>query len=147
LTINHKLQQLCFDNCDIVTVNGGYAALTRTLCNSLSILSTFNSNHSLEEIDFEIYDNEDEEQLLYDVLPEELTSLLQINKENNKNQAARLKIIKTHLNDNSIKMEPFAKMAVSVRPHAIAWMAKDMHLYQFLRAMPSLLENVKMKVT
>jgi hypothetical protein len=34
-------------------------------------------------------------------------------------------------------------MAVNVRPHAIAWMAKDMHVYEFLRAMPSLLEKVE----
>jgi hypothetical protein len=127
LTINHKLRELDMywydDTSNQSKVTSiGYDALSCTLCNSSSILSTFNSNHSLEEIDFEIYDNEDEEQLLCDFLSEELTSLLQINKENNKNQAARLKIIMSH---------------------AIAWMAKDMHVYQFLRAMPSLLEKVE----
>jgi hypothetical protein len=76
-------------------------------------------------------------------LPEELTSQLQINKYNNMNKAARLKIIMSHFSGNDIKMEPFAKMAIIVRPHAIAWMAKDMHLYRFLRAMPSLLEKVE----
>jgi hypothetical protein len=76
-------------------------------------------------------------------LPEELTSLLQINKYNNMNKAARLKIIMSHFSGNDIKMEPFAKMVVNVRPHAIEWMAKDMHLYEFLRAMPSLLEKVE----
>jgi hypothetical protein len=35
------------------------------------------------------------------------------------------------------------KMDANVRPHAIAWMAKDMHVYQFLRTMPSLLEKVE----
>jgi hypothetical protein len=39
-------------------------------------------------------------------------------------------------------MQPFGEMNLSVRPHAIAsWMAKDMHLYELLRAMPSLLEQ------
>jgi hypothetical protein len=129
LTNNRKLQQLCIGNCDSVTVNGGYAALTRTLCNKSSILRTYHSNHTLNMLNGNFF------------LPEELTSLLQINKYNNMNQAARLKIIKTHFSGNDIKMEPFTKIAVSVRPHAIAWMAKDMHLYEFLRAMPSLLEK------
>jgi hypothetical protein len=147
LTINHRLQKLGMYWCDDTSnqskvTSNGYDTFTCTLCNSSSILSTFNSNHSLEEVSFEVYDNEFE-QLLCDVLPEELTTLLQINKENNKNQAARLKIIKTHFSGNDIKMEPFAKMAVNVRPHAIEWMAKDMHLYEFLRAMPSLLEKVE----
>ena len=135
LTTNHKLQQLSFGNCD--SVNGGYAALTRTLCNKSSILSTYRSNHTLNMFDAREYPLLDGSMFL----PEELTSLLQINKESNKNQAARLKIIKTHFSGNDIKMEPFTKIAVSARPHAIAWMAKDMHLYRFLRAMPSLLEK------
>jgi hypothetical protein len=145
LTINHRLRGLDMSWCDDTSNQSkvtsiGYDTFTCTLCNSSSILSTFNSNHTLEEVDFEVYDNEFE-QLLCDFLSEELTSLLQINRENNKNQAARLKIIKTHFSGNDIKMEPFAKMAIIVRPHAIAWMAKDMHLYRFLRAMPSLLEK------
>jgi hypothetical protein len=147
LTINHRLRGLDMSWCDDTSNQSkvtsiGYDTFTCTLCNSSSILSTFNSNHTLEEVDFEVYDNEFE-QLLFDFLPEELTFLLQINKENNKNQAACLKIINTHFNDISIKMEPFTNMAVNVRPHAIAWMAKDMHVYEFLRAMPSLLEKVE----
>jgi hypothetical protein len=74
-------------------------------------------------------------------VPKKLRSLLHINRENCPSQAARLKIIKTHFSGNDIKMEPFAKMAVNVRPHAIEWMAKDMHLYELLRAMPSLLDQ------
>ena len=124
LATNNTLKRLW-----LCGVNGGYAAFTRILCNKSSILSTYQSNHTLNMLNGNMF------------LPEELTSLLQINKENNKNQAARLKIIKTHFSGNDIKMEPFTKIAVSVRLHAIAWMAKDMHLYEFLRAMPSLLEK------
>ena len=32
-------------------------------------------------------------------------------------------------------------MDLSARPHAIAWMARDEHGYQLLRAKPSLLEQ------
>jgi hypothetical protein len=41
-------------------------------------------------------------------------------------------------------MQPFMNMEVGVHPHAIAWMARDYHLHQFLRAMPSLLVKVLM---
>ena len=141
LTINHKLQKLRIhfeegiqpQRFNTITVNGGYAALTRTLCNKSSILSTYHSNHILEELCGDPWDTR--------FLPEQLTTLLHINRENCPSQAARLKIIKTYFCGNIIKMEPFTKMAVSVRPHAIAWMAKDIHVYEFLRAMPSLLEK------
>jgi hypothetical protein len=167
LTINSKLRDLKISLCDdyddddnddddndpnpladnIIT-SMGYDALTCMLCNNRSILSTFNSNHSLEKIILEIFaydedNDEDEEEQIMAKLPEELKTLLQINKENYKSQAARLKIINTHFSGNDINMEPFMKMDVDIRPHAIGWMAKDMHVYQFLRAMPSLLEKVE----
>jgi len=132
LATNNTLKRLW-----LCGVHGGYAAFTHTLCNKSSILSTYHSNHTLNMLyarEYPLLDGSTG-------LPEELTSLLQINKENNKNQAARLKIIKTHFSGNDIKMEPFTKIAVGARPHAIAWMAKDMHFYEFLRAMPSLLEK------
>jgi hypothetical protein len=172
LTINSKLRELniehLFDDddndddndpnplADNIITSIGYDALTCMMCNKRSILSTFNSNHSLEKIILDIFaydddDDDDEEEEEYEdedeqlmaKLPIELKTLLQINKENNKSQAARLKIINTHFSGNDINMEPFMKMDVNVRPHAIAWMAKDMHVYQFLRAMPLLLEKVE----
>jgi hypothetical protein len=39
-------------------------------------------------------------------------------------------------------MQPFMEMNLNVRPHAIAWMAKDERGYELLRAMPSLLERI-----
>jgi hypothetical protein len=126
LTSNRKLRELEF----MCSNRFGCAALPQTLCNKSSIISTFNSNHTLERICGGMV-----------FVPEELTSLLRINRENSVSQAARLKIIKTHFSGNNINMEPFNKMAVNVRPHAIEWMAKDMHLYELLRAMPSLLDQ------
>ncbi len=60
-----------------------YTAFTHTLCNNASILSTYQSNHSLVK-------------LSYNVRPllENLISLLRINRENSTSQAARIKIIK-----------------------------------------------------
>lgn len=42
-----------------------------------------------------------------------------------------------------INMQHFMDMNLSIRPHAIAWMVKDnSHIYQLLRVVPSLLEQV-----
>ena len=107
-----------------------YEPMANILCNNSSILNTFNSNHTLEIVCDKWNDS---------LLP--LKSLLQINRENSVKAAARLKIIKKHFSGSEINMQPFMEMNLNVRPHAIAWMAKDMHLYELLRAMPSLLEQ------
>lgn len=110
--------------------------MTRIMCYDSSILSTFNSNHTLERLCSDVHTP----------LPEDLRSLLWINEENYPSQAARLKIIKTHLSEHEINMQPFMDMSLSIRPHAIAWMAKDdSQIYQFLRAMPSLPTQVGSK--
>ena len=45
-----------------------------------------------------------------------------------------------------INMQRFMDMNLSIRPHAIAWMDKDnSHIYQLLRVVPSLLEQVGSK--
>ena len=115
-----------------------YDALIHTLCNTSSILRTFNSNHTLERI----FDKGNLDKLLYS---NDLVCLLRLNRENSKSQAARLKIIKTHFSGSKVNDQPFNidRMKLYVRPHAIAWMAKDEHLYQFLRAMPWLLSKVE----
>jgi hypothetical protein len=116
----------------------GYMALTSILRNSSSIMSTYHSNHTLERV----WPGSDDENWPFaeSLLPEGLISLLRLNRDNSESQAARLKIIETHFSGREINMLPFMGMTLSVRPHAIAWMARDNHLYQFLRAMPSLLE-------
>jgi hypothetical protein len=116
---------------DRVRVGDGYAAITNLLCDTPSILNTFNSNHTLEKICGEYKERS---------LPNDLSSLLRLNREYSVSEAARLKIFKSHFSGYEINMQPFMEMNLNVRPHAIAWMAKDMHLYELLRAMPSLLE-------
>ena len=108
-----------------------YAPMANILCNNSSILNTFNSNHTLEIV-CDMWNDS--------LLP--LKSLLQINRENSVSAAARIKIINTHFSGSEINMQPFMVMSLSVRRHTIAWMAKDMHLYELLRAMPSLLERI-----
>ena len=110
----------------------GYAAFTRLLCNSSSIMSTYQSNHTLTRLcDRSCLKN----------LPEDLRFLLQLNEKNSVSQAARLKIIKTHFSGSEINMQPFISMDLCVRPHAIAWMVRDVNAFHLLRALPMLLEN------
>jgi Ran GTPase-activating protein (RanGAP) involved in mRNA processing and transport len=111
----------------------GYAAMNNMLCNTSSILNTFNSNHTLEMLCYEF----DE----FDKNPLPFESSLKINRENSVSAAARLKIINTHFSGSEINMRPFVEMNLSVRPHAIAWMARDENVYELLRAMPSLLDQ------
>jgi len=88
-------------------------------------------------------------------LPEDLRSLLRLNRENSKSQSARLKIINVHFSGSNVNLQPFIAMELQVLPHTIAWMGRDgiddndeittetngrSLLYQFLRGMPSLFE-------
>ena len=107
-------------------------ALLNVLCNKSSIDATFNSNHTLQRvIDPQYLDGEGESEL-----PSDLTILLKLNRENNKAEAARRKILDVHFS-GSFSMQLFINMELKSFPHFIAWMARDEHgsslLYQIVR--------------
>jgi hypothetical protein len=113
----------------------GYAAFPHILCNSSSILSTFSSNHSLERLCSICNER---------TLPEDLRSLLRINKDNSNSQAARTKIIRTHFRGISINTQIFSDVELHVLPTAISWMGRDDGsdvLFAFIRSMPQLCET------
>ena len=70
-------------------------------------------------------------------MPSDLRSLLQLNRENTKIEAARRKILQCHFSGSDISIQPFIAMDLNALPHAIAWMARDEHgsslLYTFAR--------------
>jgi len=137
LVNNKMLRELelpVYDFNDITSVitSVGYAAFTRLLCDSSSIMSTYQSNHTLKKIC---------DRYCLRNLPEDLRFLLQLNEKNTVSQAARLKIIKTHFSGSEINMQPFMDMDLCVRPHALAWMVRDENAFHLLRALPMLLEN------
>jgi hypothetical protein len=80
------------------------------------------------------------------LLPEDLRSLLQINRNHITRDAARIKIIKTHFSDSVINVKPFTDMPTKVFPYSIAWMGRDVPgmsvLYQFIRSMPTLPKKI-----
>ena len=133
---NKKLKKLMLDHRSV-----DWEHLMNLLCNADSIMDTYNSNHILEKLGCE-----DAE---VDVpLPEEVESLLQINRESSPSQAARLKIIKTHFNGGFVT-QTFVGMDLNVLPHAMAWMGRDGragdvdgHYFRFIKSISSLFENV-----
>jgi hypothetical protein len=149
LANNHMLKdlnlELNFHFLDRQITSVGYAALSHMLCNKSSILSTFHSNNTLEKICHGKI-QEGVRELVDVLLPEDLRSLLQINRNHSTRDAARIKIIMTHFSDSVINVKPFTDMPNKVFPYAIAWMAKDVPgmsvLYQFIRSMPTLPKKV-----
>ena len=132
LVNNKVLRELELGNDFSGITSIGYAAFTRLLCNSSSIMSTYQSNHTLTRLcDRSCLKNP----------PEDLRFLLQLNEKNSVSQAARLKIIKTHFSGSEINMQSFMNMDLCVRPHAIAWMVRDETAFHLLRAVPMLLDN------
>jgi len=137
LANNNLLREL---NLDLENVScDGYAAFNNILCNNASILRTYQSNHSFEKL----CRTDDESSL-----PKNLRSLLRINRENSNNQAARIKIIKTHFSGSNINTQIFARMEVNVLPTVIAWMGRDGRsdgngdlLFAFLWSMPLLCDT------
>ena len=105
LASNSSLKELELDLCNYSSgvTSEGYAALTRMLCNSSSIVSTYHSNHTTKKL----CSLSDECKL-----PGEVKTLLRLNKENSKSQAARIMIIKTHLSGCEINMQPFREHGV-----------------------------------
>jgi hypothetical protein len=140
LTNNKRLRELRI--CCSVTDSSKeiYAAITRTVCNSSSILGTYNSNHFLSEFSRDYNGSRRP-------LPIDLASALQINRDYSVSQAARLKIIKTHFNGSNINTTPFAVMELKILPTAISWMGRECGseisdlLFAFVRSMSSLCDT------
>ena len=133
LANNKKLKELLFF---IFFHSDDWEPPLSVLCDTTSIMSTYNSNHILEVLGDE------------DDWPEEFESLLQINKEYTPSQAARLKIIKTHFKEG-FSTHPFVDIDLNVLPHAMAWMGRDGrageddgHYFSFIESISSLFENV-----
>lgn len=141
---NSNLTELIF--CPLVSNNitiNAWSAFSQALCNPSSIMSIFGSNHTLQKL----CSNYSEKWL-----PENVRSLLCLNRENGKRQAARLKIIRTHF-CKGFAVQPFVDMDLAVLPRALAWMSKqsesrriDEHFYGFLLNTTTWLEGVATQV-
>ena len=95
---------------------GGYYPYS--VYNQSSILSTYHSNHTLQKLCPSYQYND-----VY--LPEDLRSLLRINRESSASDAARCKITNAHFSGSTTKISIFADMKLNVLPIAIAWFGQD----------------------
>ena len=114
----------------------GYAAFSRMLCDTSTILNTYNSNHTLTYTGLKHTD---------------ICSLLSINQKHSICQAARIKIIRSHFSGSIINTQVFTEMKLSVLPTAIAWMCRNngSHggrnlMYEFLRKEPLVCDMKRM---
>ena len=119
--VSFGLDQMLFNNVSIVM-----DIFLNLLYNTSSIIDTYLSNHTLEKIEHNVSN-----------IPNEVRSLLELNRNNDASVAARLKVLKAHFSDGNIN--PFVDMNSKVYPQAISWMAKDRQglslLFNFVRSM------------
>jgi hypothetical protein len=139
LTNNNQLRTLNFGiyggNFGQIT-SIGYAAFSRMLCDTSTILNTYNSNHTLTQAGLKHTD---------------ICPLLSINQKHSIRQAARIKIIRSHFSGSIINTQVFNEMKLSVLPTAIAWMCRNngSHggrnlMYEFLRKEPLVCDMKRM---
>ena len=136
----------------------GWNAFDNLLCNTSSIMSTYQSNHTLEEL----FDWDYQKPPGVIVGHGHIKYILRVNHDSSSiSQAARFKIMGRYFSGSVVDLEPFTAMHPSILPFAIAWMAKgdgvnfcdrdrlfsifrslEYNLvYQFIRSMPTLLER------
>ena len=151
---NSKMRELLLPDSNNITIDG-YAAFSPILCDSASIVQTYHSNHTLEKLfnddRLRIFTTNRERKF-----PEDIRSLLQLNEDNKRSEAARLKIIHSHFSHFSgrdMNLLPFTGMEMNVIPHAIAWMGRDdcrsneisAILFSRIRSMPLLCCDTRVK--
>lgn len=119
LVYNESLDDLSLNRIPIS--EGGWDALSLVLCNVSSILSTFNSNHTLENIK------------AYGEVPIVVQTLLRLNDNVNKASVARTKILMHHFSDKdpTCVHNIFGPMALTLVPTAISWVGRDRKTFDF----------------
>ena len=152
LTHNKTLETLVVEHArgdvngnDVIT-NRGRAAVCNLLCNKTSIMDTYNSNHTLR--------------LLRCYYPaERLQDYLDLNKNEDKVEVARQKILQTHFSGESEGIQELLDMELEVIPSAIAWIGrptifwfgKSMSglstMYNLIRRLPDLFDSSPTKET
>jgi len=133
LTNNSSLQIMGLEGNPISHV--GWQAFSQLVWDKSSIMDTFYSNHTLHRLHDENSDG----------VPSELNDSLRLNRNGNKKEVVRQKIILSHFQGENINLREFLDMELKVMPCAIAWVGKDTLgcslLYQLVRARISLIDH------
>ena len=130
LVNNTSLKYLYLGYSYVVT-SRGRVALSTLLCNKVDIDSIFTSNHTLQRVHPYRSPN------------------LDLNKNENKFEVARQKIIRYHFLNGEDNIEDLLDIELGVLPHAMSWVNRDdtghSLLYQLVRCLPSLFDYESMK--
>jgi len=124
----------------------GWEAVSSLLCNKTSIMDTYNCNHSLQHLPDELADC--------------LGPYLLLNKNKDKVEVARQKVLQIHFSDDDhdSKMQVLLDMELEMMPIAIEWMGRPTHddwrgtsvsglglLYNLMRRLPDLFDSSAQK--
>ena len=141
----------CRDEDDLITERG-WTAVSTLLCNKSSIMDTYNSNHTIQDVCYEGYDEMDH--------PGDLVSLLELNRNKNKVEVARQKILQSHLTDDdgASKIQELLDMELENMPAVVAWIGRPTVanwkgtnvsglslLYNLMRRLPDLFDSIPQK--
>jgi len=155
LVHNKILEWLTLDDCldedeNELISERGWDAISALICNKTSMIDTYNSNHTLHSVCYYI--------------PVELDSLLDLNKNKDKTEVARQKILQTHFrteDNDTTNMQVLLDLELEVMPVAISWMGRPTHddswrgakvsgmslLYNLMRRLPDLFDSNAQKKT
>ena len=142
---NKTLENLSLDECrdedgnDLITERG-WGAVSSLLCNKTSILDTHNSNHILNWV-------------YTFILPDDVTSYLELNKNEDKVEVTRQKILQTHFSTED-NLQELLHMELEILPAAIEWMGRPTHdkwegtkvcglslMYNLMKRVPDLFDS------
>ena len=104
---NKSLTKVCFDHRSLTNV--GWSAFERMLCDTSSINSTYNSNHTLREIGKRYQAD----------YPPLIRALLDLNKQ--KDQGVNVPILKILVCHSDIVMTPLLEYELKLLPFVITW--------------------------
>jgi len=133
LSHNKTLEKLDLYDCtdeddnELITERG-WEAVSTLVCNKTSIMDTYNSNHTLHGLGDLDIDDDDDNGINQMNLPDDLKSYLDLNKNKDKAEVARQKILQTHFSDNdTTNMQELLGMELEIMPATISWIGRPTH--------------------
>ena len=137
LAKNNSLNELGLGCSGVSTYSLG--ALVHVLCDRSSIANVCNSNHSLNI--FEFVDSDDVEKVQHD----ELDVLLDMNKNPDKNEVIRTKLIPFFFSNTDYIRRVFGSIDIPMMPDVMEWIGRDRLgrsvMFELCRSMPELFQE------